>query len=176
MKDNLVITTGDAQVLQHNLHVLAACVQELKKVMGITAPPGITATNIDAALQKFTGTVNNTGAIRLTYQPLQLNNGDISSNAATFIYTAIQELVINILKHSNAKNAGITVSKKTAAVTITVKDDGQGFDTAILGATKGNGYKEMGKDIAGMGGTLRIDAKPAKGTLVTITIPLTGLM
>ncbi len=90
------------------------------------------------------------------------------------LYRIAQESLNNILKHSGAKTAWVTVKKEKARVTISVRDDGRGFDySALLNDPKskrGLGLTGLIERARSMGGDLQIDSAPGQGTQLTFTI------
>jgi len=91
------------------------------------------------------------------------------------LFRVAQEALRNILRHSLATSAGITVEFGEKLIRITVKDNGQGF---YLPETTGDLVKRGRLGLAGMqeriklvGGSLKISSKPGKGTIVTIEAP-----
>jgi signal transduction histidine kinase len=60
----------------------------------------------------------------------------LNSQAEINIYRIVQELVNNALKHADAKQIIVQLTKSDHKVTITVEDNGRGFDTKSYGRTK----------------------------------------
>jgi PAS domain S-box-containing protein len=95
--------------------------------------------------------------------------------AATNVYRIVQESLNNILKHSRAKNARITLERDVHEVLLKIEDDGCGFKTG----KDGDGGKGLGlKNIAGrarmIGGKMKLDSEPDQGTRIEITIPISA--
>jgi len=73
----------------------------------------------------------------------------------------------------HAPGANVLVSARSAAgeLSVTVRDDGPGFDMASTRA--GFGISEiLGRQLAGVGGTGVVESVPGSGTVVRITLPL----
>jgi signal transduction histidine kinase len=172
MKDNLLITPTDAGVLLKNLEAITASLEYLQKFTTEIIPAALPAERLDIALQKLITSANNTKALHFTLRTPALKNNEINGSNVFVIYMVVQELVVNILKHSSAKNAGISVTKNQDHIFTTATDDGIGFNAAILQTTAGKGYKTLEELIKSRGGSISIDTPPAKGSLVTIKIPL----
>ncbi|WP_199224022.1 PAS domain-containing sensor histidine kinase [Paraconexibacter algicola] len=88
------------------------------------------------------------------------------------LFRVIQEAVGNAARHAHAER--ITVDIATAGeppwVTVTVQDDGRGFDPAAR--FDGHfGLETMRERVAVLGGQLRIDSAPGAGTTVAVAIP-----
>jgi signal transduction histidine kinase len=74
------------------------------------------------------------------------------------------------MKHASAKNAIVQVSKSNGNISITVEDDGKGFNTAILEASKGIGWTNIQSRVEYLKGKLDVKSEPGKGTSVHIEI------
>jgi signal transduction histidine kinase len=55
----------------------------------------------------------------------------------------VQELLNHTMKHASAQHAVAQLSRSSEGISITVEDDGKGFDTAILQQSKGIGWSNI---------------------------------
>ncbi len=96
------------------------------------------------------------------------------------VFSIIQEAVGNTKKHAQAKNVWITARQSEDKLTIDVQDDGRGFDVAHAEETyaqRGSlGLLNMKERAELANGKLTIASETGKGTLVTLTLPLTGAL
>jgi len=84
------------------------------------------------------------------------------------IYRCAQECISNIVRHSGATEASISLRAEDGNVVLTVTDNGHGFDT---GATSGGiGLKAIAENAQSLGGTARITSSAA-GTRIVVKIP-----
>ena len=91
------------------------------------------------------------------------------------VYRIVQEAVNNILKHSGATEAAVVIKKRSAAVSISIRDNGRGFDPAQPSTDShdiGYGLKGIAERVRILGGTWAIDSRPNGGTSTTVEIPL----
>jgi two-component system, NarL family, sensor kinase len=86
-------------------------------------------------------------------------------------YRIIQELVNNSLKHAEAKNIIIQLSRNGNTATIVVEDDGKGFDTDKLQTNMGAGYNNIEHRVNYMKGNMDLRSESGKGTSVLIEFP-----
>ena len=87
------------------------------------------------------------------------------------IFRMMQEIVNNVLKHAKAKNLTIQINRTEDSISVTVEDDGVGFN--VQEKSKGMGLKNLETRAFKMGGTYNVDSKPGYGTISIIEIPLT---
>jgi signal transduction histidine kinase len=86
------------------------------------------------------------------------------------IYRIIQEALSNARKHGDARRAVVSVDVDRPTITVTVRDDGSGFDTSMPAG--GFGLVGMGERAELLGGTIDVASRPGEGTTVTATLPL----
>jgi signal transduction histidine kinase len=86
----------------------------------------------------------------------------------TCIYRVAQEALHNCERHASAKQVQLTVSQRTDRVSLTIKDDGRGFDAL---RTRGLGLLGIKERVVHLGGVLSIDSLPGSGTLLSIELP-----
>ena len=90
----------------------------------------------------------------------------LERQTALDLYRIIQEACGNALKHANAKNIAISLTRKDNSAILTISDDGCGFDTAT--APKGIGMQTISERAANQKGDLSVKSSPGEGTTVTI--------
>ena len=87
------------------------------------------------------------------------------------LYRVVQEAVQNALKHSGAREIFVHLRGADAALTVSVIDDGAGFDVSARFGT-GLGLVSMNERLEAIGGTLRIRSAPGQGTRLKIRVPV----
>jgi signal transduction histidine kinase len=93
------------------------------------------------------------------------------------IYRIAQEALTNISKHAQAKKAAISIHVKSNLMNMKIVDDGRGFvqNTARMAPRGHFGCQGMRERASMMGGTMKIDSQPGKGTTISVTIPIPAL-
>ena len=90
----------------------------------------------------------------------------------TCIYRLVQEAVNNAAKHAQARTVEVVVNKERQRVSVSVRDDGSGFDPRSM---RGLGLLGMDERVRRLGGTLQVNSEPGRGTLVQASLPMTEL-
>jgi signal transduction histidine kinase len=92
------------------------------------------------------------------------------------LFRIAQEALRNVWKHSGAKKASVTLEFGRSKSMLTIKDEGRGFelperidDLTVAGKLGLAGMQERAQLI---GGSLRLQSKPGRGTTVTLEVPL----
>jgi tetratricopeptide (TPR) repeat protein len=81
----------------------------------------------------------------------------------------LQELMVNMTKHSGANQAILTFERKTGDLHLAYRDNGKGFDDHL---TMGNGLQNTVSRISSLGGSLTFGPQAKKGAQMQIAIPL----
>lgn len=93
-----------------------------------------------------------------------------------FLFKALQELLINIVKHAKAATARICIRRKGENIEVLVEDDGRGFNVSTAdyqaGKTGGFGLFNICERLDYHGGTCEIKSEPGRGTQVILEAPL----
>jgi two-component system sensor histidine kinase DegS len=94
------------------------------------------------------------------------------------IFRMIQEACINAIKHSDAKCIDIDITYQANYITTSITDDGKGFDAEqrnnqVAPDYSGYGLSIMKERVYLLSGTMNIQSTINKGTIVTITVPIT---
>lgn len=90
------------------------------------------------------------------------------------LHRAARELLTNVGKHAGAKSVHIGLKRKGNRLTLTITDDGRGFDPDVVGQSVADGHIGLGSLLArfdAMGGAMDIDSQTGGGTRVTVTSP-----
>ena len=97
---------------------------------------------------------------------------EIPRDATLAIYRIVQESLRNAWQHAHASEVSIDVARTDEAATLTVVDDGHGFDRSAPGWKAGLGLASMEERIRLLGGTLTVQSSTGHGTQVQVKIPL----
>lgn len=92
----------------------------------------------------------------------------LSDDMRTCIYRVVQEALLNISRHSGAKSAQVTVKQEDRSLSLTVEDDGCGFDPT---KTRGLGMLGMQERVKQLSGQFEVQSEAGKGTTLRIKLP-----
>ncbi len=88
------------------------------------------------------------------------------------VYRLVQEALTNVVKHARAERVDLKVSMDGDAVTVSVRDDGVGFDPATT--SEGFGLVGMRERLELIGGHVQVSSAPGQGTEVRAELPVSG--
>lgn len=95
----------------------------------------------------------------------------IPDEIAMGVFRIIQEAFTNISRHSQATEVGVEVAGSPIRWRITISDNGVGFAKSLRGDIKTLGLIGMQERASMIGGTIRIDSHPGKGTELHLEFP-----
>lgn len=170
MKGNLIMTPENHQAFERSMDMLDSSIREMRRVAHNMMPEALVKFGLDTALKDFCTDINQTGALNVSYQSIGMETSVIEQTTAITIYRIVQELINNTMKHAAAKNAIVQVSRTNGILSVTVEDDGKGFDTAVLSQVRGIGWDNIKNRVEFLKGTLDVDSQPGKGTSVHIEL------
>lgn len=170
MKGNLVMTPENQQAFERSMDMIDGSIKEMRRVAHNMMPEALVKFGLSTALKDFCNEINQSGVLNISYQSIGMDNAEIDQTIAVNIYRIIQELINNTLKHAAARNAIVQISKKDGAYSITVEDDGKGFDPQELKGTKGIGWTNIQSRVDYLKGTIDIQSEPGKGVSVHVEV------
>lgn len=172
MKENLILTPENAQAFERSIDMLDSSIREMRRVAHNMMPEILVRYGLDVALKEFCSEVDRSGAISSRYQSIGMENVVIEQSAAVAVYRIVQELVNNVLKHAVARHVVVQVhaSAEEKLLAITVEDDGQGFDAALLKQPGGMGWSNIRNRVDFLKGRWDVQTAPGEGTSVLIEI------
>ena len=135
-------------------------------------PPNLFEEGLESALDDLARrTVNRGVGVEVTAP----DANRLPTTPTALIYRAAQEALRNVVSHSHAKNAWVTLSQTSTSAVLEVRDNGVGFDDTRLDAavTKGHlGIRALSGLASDAGGTLKVSSIPAGGTCLRLEVPL----
>lgn len=172
MKGNLIMTPDNAQAFERSIDMLDSSIREMRRVAHNMMPEVLVRYGLNVALKEFCNDIDNSGVIHANYQSVGMDNAVIDQTIAITLYRVVQELVNNAIKHAVAKTVLVQAhaSEQEKLLTITVEDDGKGFDIATLQQAHGIGWSNIQNRVNFLKGKIDIHSMQGKGTSVLIEV------
>lgn len=101
-----------------------------------------------------------------------IEEGLLSKQDQLNLYRIIQESVNNAIKFAECSKISIQIYRETDSLSVTIEDNGKGADFFDEEHEKGYGLKSIQSRTKAMGGTVKYDSIPQKGTSIHLEIPL----
>jgi signal transduction histidine kinase len=96
---------------------------------------------------------------------------ELESDLTLCLYRVIQESLGNVLRHSGASHALVSLKRREREITLKIADDGHGFDPETTPASNGIGLFSMRERLRLVRGHMNVCSQPGAGTEITVTVP-----
>ncbi|MEQ8415908.1 MAG: tetratricopeptide repeat protein [Imperialibacter sp.] len=151
--------------------LLDEAVTEVRRVSHNLSTGQVSRYGLVGSMEDLAATVNRSDSIKM--KVLHFNLGErLPIELETGIYRIVQEMLANVLKHANAKEFTVQLSKTDNSVILTAEDDGKGFDYKEARKRGGIGLHNIDNRVKKFGGQFSVDSSPGKGTIFTFEFPL----
>lgn len=153
---------------------LSHVLREVRRISHALRPSMLDDLGLAAALEQLTRELAEETGIRMRVETDPASRAaELPTAVNTALFRIAQEALTNIVRHANAAHATLTFTVGEAAVTLTIADDGQGFDLERVQADArgGIGLRNMRERLDALAGTLTIVSQPGS-TTVTAAAPL----
>lgn len=150
-------------------------IEEVREIAYNLRPYHLDRLGLTSTLEAMIEKVATVSGIHFTAEIAPLD-GLFSKEDEMNLYRIIQESLNNIVKHSQATEAQVEITRDTSGVYLTIHDNGRGFDPEAMTSNelrrRGFGLTGIAERLRMLGGTQKIHSGPGQGTTVTIKIPL----
>jgi signal transduction histidine kinase len=103
---------------------------------------------------------------------------DLESATETVLFKNARELLFNVVKHAGVREATVSLIRGPDTLSLLVEDRGVGFpetpEEEHVDLGKGLGLFGVRERMLELGGGMRIETVPGRGTRVTLSLPLRG--
>jgi two-component system NarL family sensor kinase len=153
---------------------LSDALREVRRISHALRPSMLDDLGLAAALEQLVRELGEESGIgidftRVAKGPLRT----LPDALNTALFRIAQEALTNIVRHAHAAHATLDLSLSEHAVTLSICDDGRGFDIERVQADvrRGIGLRNMRERLDALGGTLTIESQPGR-TAVIAHVPL----
>ncbi|MGH9303784.1 MAG: GAF domain-containing sensor histidine kinase [Acidimicrobiales bacterium] len=102
---------------------------------------------------------------------LDLEECDLPPHVETSLYRIAQEALQNVVKHAGATRVKLLLHTSEDGVTLSVADNGSGFDTSSSSGRLSFGLIGMRERASLLGASFHVHSRPAGGTTLVIELP-----
>lgn len=165
------IPASASEHLQAIERIASDAIDETRNLAHNLRPAHIEQVGLTASLQELIREVSQSSQIHFERR-VENVDGVFNHDATTNVYRIAQEALNNLIKHSRAQEAVITIERDLHSVHIRIADDGVGFDPARAVEQRGLGLTSITERVRMLGGHLDIQSAPGKGSQVLIDLPI----
>jgi two-component system sensor histidine kinase UhpB len=176
LRIRLARTAPDPQVRELALDEISGgisdAILELRRMARGLRPPALEMLGLAAAMSSHARSVGEAAGISTEFEADNVS-GLLRPDAELSVYRIFQESLSNVVRHSGASHVNVHLKHWGDTITLTVQDDGRGFDAKrAYGDRTGLGLFGMQERAAIMGGTVEIRSERGRGTTVLLSVPI----
>lgn len=167
------ILTGSVPMESSQLRQLKSAldgaIREVRKVSHNLMPCDLEENGLRNALKKLSEDLTSTGILKMKMDLLPEEELPASKPTALAIYRIVQEFVQNTIKHSEAKEAHIELTREENSYLLQLRDNGSGF--YYRENSEGCGLRNIKTRVRDLKGTFQLKTAPGKGVEMKVLLP-----
>ena len=147
-------------------------IAELRNISHQMMPRALSDMGLIPALEDMLDKSLGNTDINYEFEHHKMDGERFAENVEVSLYRICQELVNNIIKHSDAKAVSVQLLKTKSHLVMVVEDNGKGFTFGSEKNRNGIGLMNITSRAKAMNGEVNYQPSPEQGTVATIRIPL----
>jgi signal transduction histidine kinase len=167
----------EEQALRHRLDEISGAtsqaIDEVRRITHGLRPYQLDRLGLTQAIRASVSRASENSSILIASRVEDID-GMFDKDAEIHVYRIVQEAITNVVKHSAATEAAVVIKKRTTIVSLSIRDNGRGFNLAIPSSQPhdlGYGLSGIAERVRILGGTLEIDSRPGEGTSLSVEVP-----
>lgn len=166
---------GAGPQLEEISQTVSQTIQEVRDISHDLRPYQLDRLGLTKAVQSVVRKVTESGAVTIQSEIAAID-GLFPPECEIHFFRIVQESLNNVVKHSDAATARLSITQADGKITMKIEDDGRGFDyRAMMGdanSTRGFGLTGLGERVRILRGRFDCDSAPGSGTRLTFEIPI----
>jgi signal transduction histidine kinase len=146
-------------------------IDEVRRISNNLMPSVLEVFSIPIAFRNLFSETEEHSGLRIHFEA-RGNFDDLDKKIKTYIYRLTQEALNNIVKHAEAREVRVNLTRNTDHLILVIRDDGKGFSTETVGKEGGNGIHNMRERASLLQGQIEILSAPSSGTTITLNVPI----
>jgi PAS domain S-box-containing protein len=172
LNHSLTQPDGDPESVRKSMDYISNAMDELRKLShALVGPTRDKTMGLINSIEKLINDICLVKHVKINFLYATYNEEESEVGLKLVIYRIIQEQLNNILKHASASEIKIELKKETEYLTVSIKDNGIGFDTSING--EGIGLKNIRHRAELFNGIVQIQSSPGNGCKMKIIFKIT---
>lgn len=165
-KSNL--SDRNEQIITASREIVNETLVNIKEISNNLSPHVLNDFGLVNAIHSFINKINLSKSINISLDSKNLESR-LNQQVEVVIYRVVTELINNTIKHAEANNIQITLSKENSSLNLIYLDDGKGFDPQEISTeTSGMGLYNILSRIRSLNGTHSIQSNPETGGMMAV--------
>lgn len=163
--------SGQEKAFDKARQLLEETVSEVRHISHNLMPVSLSSNGLGTALEQLFDKLRAPGKLAIEVH-LEADFTAFDAQSQMALYRIVQEVLHNMVKHAEASRIIVDIQEDTGELLLSIADDGKGFDTSQLGQSNGLGWRNLNTRVGLLKGSMEVNSKPGRGTLVFVSIPL----
>lgn len=162
------LSERNEQIISSSREIVNETLINIKEISNNLSPHVLNDFGLVNAINSFISKINLSKTINITLDSKNLEER-INQQIEVVIYRVITELINNTIKHAEANNIQISLSRENNSLNLIYIDDGKGFDPdEINSESTGMGLYNILSRIKSLNGSHNIQSNPETGGMIAV--------
>jgi signal transduction histidine kinase len=157
-----------ASQLERAINDLNKVIRDIRGYIFHLRPAAFSGNSLDEALDDLAREMQVNTLIHVEIDTSSVDTSEIPDQIAENLFLITQEALANVAKHSRATHVRVTLEHLDDALTLTIEDNGRGFDTSTRIGIGHRGLGNMAERARAIGATLQLDTGAGRGTTICV--------
>lgn len=157
--------------------LVGEAVNETRSLTWELSPPILYQLGLSAAIEWLCEETEKRNGLTVAFDQ-EGESSRLSDELRFLLFSSVRELLLNVVKHAEARHVKVRLLWTDATVGIRVEDDGKGFDIAntesLREARRSFGLFNIQERVADLDGEVEISSTPGGGSAIALTLPFKG--
>jgi PAS domain S-box-containing protein len=154
------------------LTMLDGTLRSIRRISTDLRPAVLDHLGLAAAIRWQCSEFQQRTGIRVNLQ-LSQNPPQVEGDTATTLFRILQEALTNVARHAGAQRVTVSLRGTERQLTLTIEDDGRGFDVEAPSDDVTCGLFGMEQRAHELGGQFTVTSANGRGTRITVRVPVT---
>jgi signal transduction histidine kinase len=149
-------------------------IERVRRISTDLRPPLLDEVGLFPALRAHVDAQSALSGVAIELDANEVDNGHrLDSAREIACFRVVQEAITNALRHASPHRIQVRVIRRPATISLSIADDGRGFDPSTLTAAAGGhlGVAGMEERVRARGGRFQVSSRPGAGTTVAVEMP-----
>ena len=151
---------------------ISNAVSEIRRISRSLVPASLSDLGLILSIEDLVDSIQIAKAIKVEFYHSGDVEKSISEKGKLMLFRIIQEQVTNVLKHADATQMVIELIVDCSAISLSITDNGKGFDIEKVKTKKGVGLHNIANRTELFNGKMNMVTSPGNGCKLNIIIPL----
>ena len=161
-----------AQQAQELREIVVGTLEEVRRLARDLRPAMLNDLGLTPTLDGHIKTFRRKTNLDIEFEAVVAENFRLPGDVELALYRTVQEALTNVARHANATKTLVLLEAVDSTVSLSVSDNGCGFDVAAVLQSNESGVGLLGirERVELIGGALQIDSAPGQGTRLRVDV------